>query len=62
MAKDFMSVKDIMDSIGCGKSKAYRIINELNAELKKRGYKTISGRVSRKHFEDRTKTRNTVTD
>lgn len=62
MAKDYMNVRDVMASIGCGKSKAYRTIQKLNAELKKRGYITFSGRVPRSYFEDRTKTRDTVTD
>lgn len=53
MAKDFMSVKDVMNSIGCGKSKAYRTIKELNAEREKRGYKTHTGRVSKSYFEAR---------
>lgn len=53
MAKDFMDVKDVMISIGCGESKAYRVIRELNAEREKRGFKTHSGKVSKSYFEAR---------
>lgn len=53
MAKDFMNVRDVMASIGCRESKAYRIIQELNAEREKRGYKTHTGRVSKSYFEAR---------
>lgn len=53
MAKDFMNVHDVMRSIGCGESKAYRVIKELNAEREKRGYKTYSGRISKSYFEAR---------
>ena len=33
--------------------KAYSLIQELNAELKEKGYLTVTGRVSRKYFEER---------
>lgn len=53
MAKDFMNVRDVMASIGCGESKAYRVIRELNAEREKRGYKVHPGKVSKSYFEAR---------
>lgn len=49
----FMSVEDVMRETGFGKSKSYAIIKELNEERRKRGFKVIPGKVSRRYLEDR---------
>ena len=36
---------------GVSKATAYKIIRQLNAELKESGCRTIQGRVSREYFE-----------
>ena len=46
----FMRVDDVARELGISKSHAYKIIQRLNAELKEKGFLTISGRVSRKYF------------
>ena len=43
----FISAEEIKEIVGISKSK------ELNAELKEKGYLTVTGRVSRKYFEER---------
>ena len=43
---------DIMESLGISDGKAYGIIRQLNKELEAKGYHTVSGRVSRKYFEE----------
>lgn len=48
----FISAEEIKEIVGISKSKAYSLIQELNAELKEKGYLTVTGRVSRKHFEE----------
>ena len=48
--KTFLGAKDIETLCGVGSSKAYGIINELNAELKAKGYLTLRGKVSSVYF------------
>ncbi len=51
MAKQsFMRVEEVAAELGVSKSYAYKIVQKLNAELKEKGYVTISGRVSRRYF------------
>lgn len=49
----FISAEEIKEIVGISKSKAYSLIQELNAELKEKGYLTVTGRVNRKYFEER---------
>ena len=48
--KTFMSVQDLADELGVSKSYAYKIVKQLNEELSKLGYITISGRVNTDYF------------
>lgn len=52
--KRFLDVKDIVEYMGVSTSMAYRIIHQLNDELKEQGYLTVSGKVSRIYFEEKT--------
>ena len=45
--KSFMRVEEVAATLDVSKSYAYKIVQKLNAELKAKGYLTISGRVSR---------------
>ena len=49
----FLYVADIMELFGCSKSRAYRVIAELNRELENKGFLYVRGRVSRRYFEER---------
>ncbi len=49
----FYTVDDIISILNVSKSTAYREIKKLNDELKKKGYITISGKVSSKYFWER---------
>ncbi len=40
--------------LGVSKSYAYKIVQKLNAELAKKGYMVISGRVNKQYFMERT--------
>lgn len=55
MVKEFLNYTDIMNIMGVSKSKAYQIIQDLNEELKDKGYIVIAGKVSSKYFLKRTK-------
>jgi len=46
----FMRVEDVAQELGVSKSYAYKIVRQLNTELKEMGYITVSGRVSKKYF------------
>ena len=44
---------EVAEELGVSVPYAYKIVKELNEELKKMGYKVISGKVSRKYFHER---------
>lgn len=51
--RSFMRVDEVAAKLGVSKSYAYKIVQRLNAELKAKGYLTISGRVSRQYFMEK---------
>lgn len=50
---NFMRVDDVARELGVSKSYAYKIVQKLNAELKEKGYLTVSGRINRKFFMEK---------
>ena len=48
--RNFMRVEEVAEELGVSKSYAYKIVQQLNAELKAKCYLTISGRVNRRLF------------
>lgn len=53
MSTTFMKVQDVADKLGISKSYAYKIVQQLNEELKAQGFITISGRVNKQYFLER---------
>ena len=51
--KTFLNVNDIAAYMNVSIPMAYKIIRQLNDELKANGYLTVSGRVSRCYFEQK---------
>ena len=51
---NFMRVEEVAQELCISKSYAYKIVQRLNAELKEKGILTISGRMIRKYFMERT--------
>ena len=49
----FMRVDEVAKELGVSKSFAYKVVQRLNAELKEKGYLTVSGRVNRKFFMEK---------
>ena len=47
---NFMRVEDVAKELGVSKSYAYKIVQKLNADLRAKGFLTISGRINRKYF------------
>lgn len=50
----FIRVDEVAQELGISKSYAYKIVQKLNAELKEKGFMTISGRVNKQYFMERT--------
>ena len=51
--KTYLKVDDVMELTGVSQSKAYKIIQLLNKELKEKGYITIAGQVPKKFFSEK---------
>ena len=53
--KPLYTVYEVMAILDCSLSKAYKIIQEMNAELKQRGYYIVAGKVNSQYFRDKLK-------
>ena len=49
----FINAQEVADETGVSKSYAYKIVQQLNNELKEKGILTVSGKVNRKYFMER---------
>ncbi len=49
----FMDAQEVADLLGVSKGKAYRVIKDMNTQLKDKGYITISGKVNRNFFNEK---------
>ena len=49
----FMRVDEVAEELGVSVPYAYKLIRAMNAELKKTGCITISGRIDRKFFHEK---------
>ncbi len=52
--KNYLSVEEVAQAMGISKSYAYKIVRKLNNELDKLGFLTVSGRINRQYFLERT--------
>ena len=53
MASQYITVTEVMEVIGCKEGLAYKIIRDLNSELKAKGYLTVNGKVPRRYFQEK---------
>lgn len=53
MENRFIRAEDVAAELEVSKPYAYKIIRQLNEELRKKGFLTIAGRVNRQYFEER---------
>ena len=52
MSKElFVRAEEVAGALGISKPYAYKLVREMNEELKQKGFLTIPGRVSRRYFE-----------
>lgn len=49
----FIKAEEIAEELGVSKPYAYKLVRKLNEELSKKGFITISGRVSRAYYKER---------
>lgn len=49
----FVNAEEMAEALGVSKPYAYKLMREMNAELKQKGFLTIPGRVSRRYFEEK---------
>jgi predicted transcriptional regulator len=53
MENQFIRADEVARELEVSRSYAYRLIQQLNAELRAKGYITIAGRVNRQYFRER---------
>ena len=53
MENRFIRAEEVADELGVPKPYAYKLIRQLNEELKDKGFITIAGRVNRQYFNER---------
>ena len=53
MANQFMRADEVAKELGLSRSYAYKLIRQLNQELKERGFLTIAGRINRDYLRER---------
>lgn len=54
MSKElFVRAEEVAGALGISKPYAYKLVREMNEELKQKGFLTIHGRVSRRYFEEK---------
>ena len=53
MTNQFMRAEEVAQELGISKSFAYKLIRQLNQELREKGFLTISGRVNKEYFQER---------
>ena len=49
----FVKAEEVARELGISKPYAYKLVREMNEELKEKGFITIPGRVSRRYFEEK---------
>lgn len=54
MGKQYFNAAEVAEIMDCSERHGYKIIQELNMELKDKGYITRAGRVPRRYFYERT--------
>ncbi len=51
--KIFINAEEVAKTLEISKPYAYKLVKTMNDELKQKGFITISGKVSRRYFEEK---------
>lgn len=54
MSKQYIGAAEVAEIMDCSERYGYKVIQELNAELKASGFIIRAGRIPRKYFYERT--------
>lgn len=49
----FITAEEVAEMLGISKPYAYKLIKQMNNELRDKGFITISGKVSRRYFKEK---------
>ena len=49
----FITAQELAEMLGISKPYAYKLIKQMNSKLRDKGFITISGKVSRRYFEEK---------
>lgn len=49
----FISTEEVANELGVSKSFAYKIVRQMNEELKTKGFMIVAGKVSRVFYEEK---------
>jgi hypothetical protein len=49
----FVTASEVAGDLGISKPFAYKLVKEMNEELRLKGFMTVAGRVSRKYYEEK---------
>ena len=49
----FLRAEEVAKELGVSKAYAYKLIRSLNNDLRKQGFITINGRISRQYFKEK---------
>ena len=49
----YVGVKEVIQTLGVSRGKAYKIIQQLNDDLKAKGFIIFAGKCSRKYFNEK---------
>ena len=54
MSKElFITAEEVASKLRVSQSYAYKVVREMNKQLKQKGFLVISGKVNRQYFEER---------
>lgn len=53
LEQTYLKMEDVKEIVGVSESKAYKIIQALNKELKSKGYIVVAGKVPTKFFKEK---------
>lgn len=54
LERNYYTTAEVAEIMGVSKSYAYKIVQQLNAELKEKGFITVSGKVNKNYFREKT--------
>lgn len=53
MSPIYFTAQEVSEMLGVSRGQAYKIVKRMNAELEKKGYLVVSGKVPKKYFSER---------